>query len=91
VKTLVTVDDESTCLRCGQTITTQFNCSSGEMTQVTSCKCDKIEQRLRDKLEQARKETKKYHRAFDILHDYFASISDEEKPKVDRRLKRIGL
>ena len=37
------------------------------------------------------KEKEKYRKGFDILMDYFDSISDEEKPEVDRQLKEIGL
>jgi len=33
----------------------------------------------------------KYKRGFNILMEYWDSIADEEKPKVDRRLKRLGL
>jgi len=33
----------------------------------------------------------KYEEGFDILYEYFDSISDEEKPEVNRRLKEIGL
>ena len=32
-----------------------------------------------------------YRRAFYILMEYFDSISDEEKPKVSKRLNKIGL
>lgn len=37
------------------------------------------------------KELRKYKKGFDILSEYFDSISDEEKPKVHRALKRVGL
>lgn len=37
------------------------------------------------------KELKKYQRAYNILMDYFDDISEEEKPNVDKRLKRLGL
>ena len=33
----------------------------------------------------------KYKKGFDILIEYFDSISDEEKPKVDEQLKELGL
>ena len=36
-------------------------------------------------------ELKKYQEGFKILMEYFDSIADEEKPKVDKRLKRLGL
>jgi len=32
-----------------------------------------------------------YVRAYNILMDYFDSIPDEEKPIVDKQLKRLGL
>jgi hypothetical protein len=33
----------------------------------------------------------KYKIGFEILSEYFDSISEEEKASVDKRLKRIGL
>jgi hypothetical protein len=36
-------------------------------------------------------ELKKYQKGFNILMEYFDSIADEEKPKVNKRLKRLGL
>ena len=33
----------------------------------------------------------KYEEGFDILMEYFDSIADEEKPKVDKALKKLGL
>ena len=38
-----------------------------------------------------RDELTKYRDGFDILMEYFDSISDEEKQKVHERLKEIGL
>jgi len=32
-----------------------------------------------------------YKKAYEILIEYFDSISDEEKPKVDKELKKVGL
>jgi len=32
-----------------------------------------------------------YQKGFNILMEYFDSIHDSEKPKVDKRLKKIGL
>ena len=32
-----------------------------------------------------------YKKGYEILSEYFDSISDEEKPKVHRALKRVGL
>jgi hypothetical protein len=33
----------------------------------------------------------RYEKAFNILMKYFDSINDEEKPKVDKQLKKLGL
>lgn len=33
----------------------------------------------------------RYVRAFNLLMEYFDSIADEEKPKVDKELKKLGL
>ena len=32
-----------------------------------------------------------YKKAYNILMDYFDSISDEEQPKVSKRLEECGL
>jgi predicted CopG family antitoxin len=32
-----------------------------------------------------------YKKGFEILMEYFDSISDEEKEEVDKRLKEVGL
>jgi len=32
-----------------------------------------------------------YEKGYKILSEYFDSISDEEKPKVDEALKKCGL
>jgi hypothetical protein len=37
------------------------------------------------------KELRNYKKGFNILMEYFDSINDEEKPKVDKRLKRLNL
>ena len=37
------------------------------------------------------KEKDKYEKGFNILYEYFDSISDEEKPKVSKQLNKIGL
>jgi hypothetical protein len=34
---------------------------------------------------------KQYMRGFNILMDYWDSISDEEKQKADKRLKKLNL
>jgi hypothetical protein len=36
-------------------------------------------------------ELKKYKKGYNILIEYFDSINDEEKPIVDKKLKRLGL
>lgn len=33
----------------------------------------------------------KYEKAYFILMEFWDSIDDEEKPKVDKRLRRLGL
>lgn len=38
-----------------------------------------------------KKELKNYKKAYDLLMEYFDSISDEEQPIVDRKLKKLGL
>ena len=37
------------------------------------------------------KQLENYQKAYIILGSYFNSISDEEKPKVDKQLKKLGL
>ena len=37
------------------------------------------------------KDLDKYKKGFNIMMEYFDSISDEEKPSVDLALKAIGL
>lgn len=37
------------------------------------------------------KESDKFRKGFNILMEYFDSISDEEKPKVSKELERLGL
>lgn len=37
------------------------------------------------------KESPKYKEGFRVLIEYFDSISDEEKPDVDKQLKELGL
>ena len=36
-------------------------------------------------------ELHRYQTAFDILMEYWDSLPDEEKPKIHKRLKEIGL
>lgn len=33
----------------------------------------------------------KYQKAFNLLMEYWDSLPDEEKPEIDKRLKKIGL
>jgi len=42
-------------------------------------------------IEKVIEDEEKYKKGFEILMEYFDSISDEEKPKVDARLKKVGL
>jgi len=37
------------------------------------------------------KESDKFRKGFNILIEYFDSISDEEKPKVSKQLEGLGL
>lgn len=37
------------------------------------------------------KELRNYKKGFNILMEYWDSIADEEKPKVNKKLKRLGL
>ena len=46
---------------------------------------------LKSELYKQEKELQKYQQGFNILMEYFDSISDEEKPKVNKKLKKIGL
>lgn len=46
---------------------------------------------LKNKIVQLNEECTKYKKGFDILYEYFDSISDEEKPIVDQQLKELGL
>jgi hypothetical protein len=72
------------CDRCGKEYIYSFDCKTGEEEQITCCGCDKKESKMKNDL-------KKYKKGFNILYEYFDSISDEEKPKVDKKLKRLGL
>jgi len=42
-------------------------------------------------LEQMIKDLKRYKAGFYLLMEYFDSIEDEEKPKVSKKLERLGL
>lgn len=44
---------------------------------------------LKERLKQQRKDTAKYKKAYYEVMQYFDSISDEEKPKLARRLDKI--
>lgn len=43
------------------------------------------------KYKEVKKELKKFQKAYEILICYFDSISDEEQPKVDKKLNKLGL
>ena len=34
---------------------------------------------------------KNYKKAYNILMDYWDSLPDEEKPEIDKQLKKLGL
>lgn len=44
-----------------------------------------------EKIKDLRKDLKRYQKAYQILICYFDSIPDEEKPKVDKKLNKLGL
>lgn len=54
-----------------------------EMVEINACISNII-----DRIENERD---RYKEGFNILMEYFDSISDEERPKVDERLKKLGL
>ena len=47
--------------------------------------------RQKEKFSKLKKEHRKYKRGFEIMIEYFDSISDEEQPIVNRKLNRLGL
>jgi hypothetical protein len=49
------------------------------------------EEKLKEKIKELRKECNKYINGYNILYEYYDSISDEEKPKVDKQLTKLGL
>ena len=46
---------------------------------------------IKNELEKTNKLFLKYREGFNILMEYWHSINDEEKPKVDKRLTKLGL
>jgi hypothetical protein len=42
-------------------------------------------------IQRATEELRKYYYGFNELMEYFDSISDEEKPILDKKLKKLGL
>jgi len=42
-------------------------------------------------IQRATQELRKYYYGFNELMEYFDSISDEEKPILDKKLKKLGL
>jgi|Laugrespbdmm15sd_2_1035082.scaffolds.fasta_scaffold25003_2 hypothetical protein len=48
-------------------------------------------QELKEKLVAAKIKLKIYKKGYGILAEYFDCISDEEKPKVHKRLTKLGL
>jgi hypothetical protein len=53
--------------------------------------CGNITQEEREEIMEFVNFGNKFEKGFNILMEYFDSISDEEKEKVDRKLKRLGL
>ena len=49
------------------------------------------EVKLKEQIKLLRKEVMRYKKAFYTMHDYFYSIADEEKLKVDKILTKLGL
>jgi hypothetical protein len=49
------------------------------------------EVKLKEQIKLLRKEVMRYKKAFYTMHDYFDSIADEEKLKVDKILTKLGL
>jgi len=52
---------------------------------------DELIWRIDELKELIKKKDKEIKKGFNLLMEYFDSISDEEKPKVDNDLKRLGL
>ena len=48
-------------------------------------------EKIENELHACKVELKKYKKAYDILICYFDSISDEEQPKVHKKLEKLGL
>ena len=48
-------------------------------------------EKIEDELHACKVELKKYKKAYNILICYFDFISDEEQPKVLKKLKKLGL
>ena len=44
-----------------------------------------------EEIESLKKEVKRYKKAYEILICYFDSISDEEQPKVNKKLAKLNL
>ena len=49
------------------------------------------EVKLKEQIKLLRKEVMRHKKAFYTMHDYFDSIADEEKLKVDKILTKLGL
>lgn len=52
---------------------------------------DKQKQKQKEVIRALKKEVKRYSKAYSILAEYFDSISDEEQPKVSKKLQKLGL
>ena len=47
------------------------------------------EEKLKQKIKELKLKLSKYKRAYEVLDCYFDSISDEEQPKVSKKLEKI--
>jgi len=79
------------CLRCGQEYIAEFNTKTGNEEMITSCGCDKVEERLKNKIKKLTKSKNSFKKGFGILMDYWDSLPDDEKSKVNKRLVNVGL
>jgi len=60
-------------------------CICGKDYYTTTEQCDDIN------CNSERKKKINYEKAYNLLMEYWDSLPDEEKPKIDKELKKIGL
>ena len=65
------------CDNCGGEYLYEHNNRTGEITRLTMCGCDK--------------ERWNYKTAFNILMEYFDCIPEDERLRVSKQLKAMGL